>query len=389
MSGQAVISSSQPVPAIHHLPFELLVKIFVLSARATIQPVNGISIHRYPSSRGVVAHPSGALNVAQVCRGWRGVALGTSELWNLIRAPSAGDASTSSDPFPLPVQVLSRSRLSSVFLILNPRRHFDSWSIAKEANLSHIQSSLVLENVKGMDLHGMGYTIPYQVIFNLAAEFPNLTHLSLVGMFFDHHVHVPTPLLNRLTHMHACTYSYQVMGIFDGRAWPSLISLTLEIPEYFLEGKALRAIFLASPNLAELFIVANAIPSPVGWINMSSANLRTFSLWMRGEHLEQEHLDSIFDALTLPSLSNLMIARPPKGNFAVLRRFIQRSKCHLSSLTLTNVTKAERKSEIGIRRAAEMIGQKLAITSVEFALTIKKTRIYRNSKERWYAISSS
>jgi len=390
MSGQTAISSSPPIPAIHHLPFELLAKIFVLSAQTTIQPVNGISIHRYPSSRGVVAHPSGALNVAQVCRGWRDVALGTPELWNMIRVPSSGSVSTSSDAFPLPVQVLGRSRLSSVFLILNLRWNFHFGSLVTEADLGHIESSPELENVKGMDLHGRGHYIHYQTIFNLATQLPNLTHLSLIGIFFeDNHVHVPTPLLSRLTHMHACAYSsYLVRSIFDERAWSSLISLTLEVPAYFVAGEDLRAIFLASPNLAELFIVATAITSAMRWIAMSSVSLRTFSLWVHREYLKEEHLDSMFDALTFPSLSNLMITHPPKRNFAFLRRFLQRSKCRLSSLTLTNVTKAERKDTCGIRQFGEMIGQELAIPSIEFAFTTAKTRIYHDSKERWYAMSS-
>ncbi|EIW84579.1 hypothetical protein CONPUDRAFT_50072, partial [Coniophora puteana RWD-64-598 SS2] len=73
------------VSPVLRLPFELLSEIFVLSAEQTVRT----TLHRnhipyFHRTYRVQAEASGALNVAQVCRKWREVALSTPSLWNAI-----------------------------------------------------------------------------------------------------------------------------------------------------------------------------------------------------------------------------------------------------------------------------------------------------------------
>ncbi|EIW80596.1 hypothetical protein CONPUDRAFT_166083 [Coniophora puteana RWD-64-598 SS2] len=396
MASQTTLPSSQPVPVINQLPFELLAKIFVHSAQKPVHPVNEWCIPKYPRETLVEADLSGTLNIARVCRQWRNVVLAIPELWKMIKISTAEDAVTFAESLPLPLHVLGRSPPSSVFLTLI----FRPTKVFTEADVGHIPVTPEIKNIKGMDVQGDSH-IRSSALFGWMHQFPNLTHLSLINIHVDHDaVCIPDPLRSRLTHLHVYLwFDSHVNRFFDNRLspslnrpWSSLTSLTVEMPNWVLENHILRAILARSPNLVELFIVAGEVDPDQNWTATSSRTLRTFSFWVEGASLEENVLVALFGALSFPSLSNLIVTAPPRcGNLAFISRFLRRSKCRLSSLTLTNVKTEDSEwfENSEVRRAAVSIGEEFAIPSVEFAFTTAETRVYQASKERWYDLDSS
>ncbi|EIW80612.1 hypothetical protein CONPUDRAFT_166091 [Coniophora puteana RWD-64-598 SS2] len=395
MASQTTLPSSQPVPVINQLPFELLAKIFVHSAQKPVHPVNEWCIPKYPRKTLVEADLSGTLNVARVCRQWRNVALAIPELWRMIRLCTVEDAVMFAESLPLPLHVLGRSPPSSVFLtlVLRPTKVFT------EADVGHIPVTPEIKNIKGMDVQGDSH-IRSSELFGWMHQFPNLTHLSLINIHLDDPVCIPDRLRSRLTHMHVYLwFDSHVNRFFDNhlspnlnRPWSSLTSLTVEMPHWAIEDHILRAILARSPSLVELFIVADKADTEQSWTATSSRTLQTFSLWVEGASLEENDLGTLFGALSFPSLSNLIVTAPPRcGNLAFISRFLRRSKCRLSSLTLTNVKTEESEwfENSEVRRAAVSIGEEFAIPSVEFAFTTAETHAYRTSKESWYDVDSS
>ncbi|EIW74526.1 hypothetical protein CONPUDRAFT_169913 [Coniophora puteana RWD-64-598 SS2] len=395
MASQTTLPSSQPIPVINQLPFELLAKIFVHSAQKPIQLVNEWCIPKYPRETMAESDPSGTLNITRVCRQWRDVALAIPELWKMIRLCTVEDAETFAESLPLPLHVLGRSPPSSVFLtvILRPTKAFT------QTDVGHIPATSEIKNIKGMDVQGDSH-IRSSELFGWMHQFPNLTHLSLLNIHLDDTVCTPDPLRSRLTHLHVYLwFDSHVNRFFDNRLspslnrpWSSLTSLTVEIPNWVLENHILQAILGRSPKLVELFIFAGAVHRNQSWTDTSSRTLQTFSFWVEEASLEEKVLEALFDALSFPSLSNLIVTAPARcGNLAAISRFLRRSQCRLSSLTLTNVKTEDSEwfENSEVRRAAVSISKEFAIPSVEFTFTTAETRVYQASKERWYDLDSS
>ncbi|EIW83764.1 hypothetical protein CONPUDRAFT_70716 [Coniophora puteana RWD-64-598 SS2] len=88
---QASLAHFRPICALTRMPSEILASIFVLSVQLTpveLHPVShyGFEPERYDGHLSTYRHAgrTPALNVAQICRHWRAIALGTPELWNVI-----------------------------------------------------------------------------------------------------------------------------------------------------------------------------------------------------------------------------------------------------------------------------------------------------------------
>ncbi|KAJ8089365.1 hypothetical protein PM082_014613 [Marasmius tenuissimus] len=94
---QGVVKEDHCIPrTIHHLPLELLMKIFALTLEAHILEFRWEgSRRRAPSSLDQSTHPNWALS--QVCRLWREITLNMPSLWSFITLafPSSEDSPTS------------------------------------------------------------------------------------------------------------------------------------------------------------------------------------------------------------------------------------------------------------------------------------------------------
>jgi len=132
-------------------------------------------------------------------------------------------------------------------------------------------------------------------------------------------------------------------------------------------------------------------------------HLRTFAIFCGVYEEEGEtSLGPLFDSLTFPALTDLVVTGPHAGNISFLRRPVNRSGCTLSSLTfLSDVawdpSEAEseeeedvKPQETPIHRAALSLGKELRIPAVGFAGSLlEETKVYRDVKQRWYSLDSS
>jgi len=157
-----------------------------------------------------------------------------------------------------------------------------------------------------------------------------------------------------------------------------------------LNNALLQAVFGHFPSLAELFIVVSMVESnPDKWNAMSSDRLRVFSLFVHSPlSSEEQKLGPLFSALTFPSLTDLVLTRPRSPMLRFLCEFLARSRCRLSSLTFTNLSPQDIRENLVCTAALEL-GEELRIPSVEFYWHLKETRIYRESKGRWYDLDVS
>ncbi|EIW84447.1 hypothetical protein CONPUDRAFT_80785 [Coniophora puteana RWD-64-598 SS2] len=106
---------SRMATALARLPFEILAEIFELSQLSTQQSSQelslGVSLYRPPRGH------CGIVNVAQVCRDWRQVALATPRLWN--RLDIITEAPLSSSVVHERLQLLERAKGCPLFSASN------------------------------------------------------------------------------------------------------------------------------------------------------------------------------------------------------------------------------------------------------------------------------
>ncbi|EIW84497.1 hypothetical protein CONPUDRAFT_49664, partial [Coniophora puteana RWD-64-598 SS2] len=80
---EAMLSHSRLISVVNHIPVELLAEIFKLSAQRDVAKKGSSGLPQFHHSQRIGANPHGSLNVAQVCRKWREVALSIPSLWNM------------------------------------------------------------------------------------------------------------------------------------------------------------------------------------------------------------------------------------------------------------------------------------------------------------------
>ncbi|EIW80568.1 hypothetical protein CONPUDRAFT_154594 [Coniophora puteana RWD-64-598 SS2] len=355
----------------------------------------------FPATSRIDADPLGSVNVAQVCARWRHIAFSTPALWTHVKINAVIDHIDLVASLPLPIRPVQWAAPFSTFITLNLS---SSRKLSHHPNVRFLPENELCGGVKGIDING-SWLLELPVLYQWLSQFSNLTHLTLagVGLSIEWPLPIPSPCLDRLTHLHVCgaKHPMAVTDFIVERKWENLRSLVVDQPPLFLDEYLLPKLSTNIPNLTELFLVVKRLRST--WPRRQATMQHLQTLAVHGCVYEQEdetQLGPLFDAFTFPALTHLVVTGPGGGNIDFLRRFLVRSGCALSSLTfLPDLASDSVLSEAGledvklqdtpIQQAALSLGKELSIPEVGFADSLEETKVYREAKQRWYNLDSS
>ncbi|EIW84502.1 hypothetical protein CONPUDRAFT_163605 [Coniophora puteana RWD-64-598 SS2] len=369
----AATNQSRLVSAVLRVPIEILANIFVLSL------LQRHHIHAFYPILRVEALPSAALNVAQVCRKWRHIALNTPHLWNIIKVTPGGHTPILSSLISLPKDLLGRSASLPVVVELR----IGGALIEEDEDFNRLPGNPEYDGVQCVDVETAKY-VDCGPIFQWLSQFRCITHLTFKQVLFADISPNSTASLDHLTHLHLhLRQKLDATMFIKSRTWQNMKSLTMMVWND-LDDEILQSIFLHAPDLEELFVLAQACTLSEHQRSISSPKLRLFSLTTYVDSFSEESTPSIVSILTFPALSDLVLPTPEDGDINQVRRFLARSQCRLNSLTFTNMSGRD---DVGglIRQEAAKVQQEFPIRAIEFADGLHKTRLYCETRDRWYS----
>ncbi|EIW84469.1 hypothetical protein CONPUDRAFT_71236 [Coniophora puteana RWD-64-598 SS2] len=343
------------ISPVGRIPPELLSDIFILNGtvEAARLPQHEASIPYFHHHSKVKISASGYLNVAQVSRRWRDIALGAPRLWNRViiapvdKNPWSFKAKPLLTTLPFPFELTKKAEGFPVFLTLDLR----AASLGHDANMDYLPINPASSAVRAIDVVQPRLPSNLVELFQWLSQFDKLTHLVLDDVGIDVRsdsddwppAGAPSEFLDRLTHLHIRTeYVYQIESFFEIRTWSNLRSLTIDMyGDSDVSWLSMQAIFDHIPNLAELWIAEEVVEPNLSWstIRINSDKLLLFALVVNPKWLAEDdyEMDQLFDCLTFPALTDLIVTSPLEGKVDFLWNFLIRSQCHLTSLTFTDI----------------------------------------------------
>ncbi|KAF5393038.1 hypothetical protein D9757_001122 [Collybiopsis confluens] len=287
------------IPPIHRLPNELLLTIFELSSSSNELRFRKSACSKASSPGVSPKFPQlPTLAISNVCTRWRGLALGTSNLWSQLKLefieselePSLYDGLIS-----MLQLYLSRSRSAPLYLQVNIRinkshhtpkgpfvyalvllfKHHNRWR------------SFKLDSKHKLQLHRIEAirAVSFPILEEMTITYPN----SLISTQ-DLNLFTQAPLLRRFH-----TPDFRMKSSFP---WRQLTCLDIHAPDA-------ASIFRHCPSLVTL-----KLRSPAGWIAykepaISLNNLRSLTLVVK--LAPEEFLECVFSIFTTPALVELVV----------------------------------------------------------------------------------
>ncbi|EIW81685.1 hypothetical protein CONPUDRAFT_152603 [Coniophora puteana RWD-64-598 SS2] len=372
------------------LPNETLSNIFVLALPSLVlsDPTDVKPYQLYQRLRM-------ALNLADVCKRWREVALATPWLWNLIRIdwPAHHDPDRSRE-------LVARSRPLPVYVCVYVNRWAPSFRPACEQGLL----APFRESCRIVDVVAYGadsdQTLDMGSLLSTLGDWPHLEQLVLPKSC----VYLTTaPLfVNNIRRLDVHLTGGDDCRMFFRLRWAHLESLTL-----FLGSQAqvdLSSLPYNFPRLEELFLETKSVkffPPPAAPV--SHAGLRLLGICTLGgfypRATDSDGSETMFlEHVTLPRLTTLMIPVRFRHDVHIIARFLERSACRLATSTMLATSKQEpdsdRESEDGYEsedgHRHELLETSL-IKKLILGVSVSKNRRlyglpeYRACRKRWHA----